>query len=158
MNSNVNIVFARVDNRLVHGQVGMVWSNIAQANLIVVVDDEVAEDAFQQKLMQMTLSGSSLGIRFWSVEKTIKDIWKASDKQKIFIVTKTPQVMNTLIQNDIPIKSVNLGNMHSAPGKKLIAGNYIYADDQDMESINQMKEKGVEVSAQVLPEYDKIIL
>ena len=39
--SDINIVFTRVDNRLVHGQVGNVWVTASGANLILVVDDEV---------------------------------------------------------------------------------------------------------------------
>ena len=38
--SDINIVFTRVDNRLVHGQVGNVWVTASGANLILVVDDE----------------------------------------------------------------------------------------------------------------------
>ena len=37
--SDINIVFTRVDNRLVHGQVGNVWVTASGANLILVVDD-----------------------------------------------------------------------------------------------------------------------
>ena len=35
--SDINIVFTRVDNRLVHGQVGNVWVTASGANLILVV-------------------------------------------------------------------------------------------------------------------------
>ena len=38
--SDINIVFTRVDNRLVHGQVGNVWVTASGANLILVVDDQ----------------------------------------------------------------------------------------------------------------------
>ena len=42
--SDINIVFTRVDNRLVHGQVGNVWVTASGANLILVVDDETCHD------------------------------------------------------------------------------------------------------------------
>ena len=42
--SDINIVFTRVDNRLVHGQVGNVWVTASGANLILVVDDETCND------------------------------------------------------------------------------------------------------------------
>lgn len=38
-----NIVLTRIDNRLVHGQVGVTWVNSVGANLLVVVDDEVSK-------------------------------------------------------------------------------------------------------------------
>lgn len=150
--TNVNVVFARIDNRLVHGQVGMVWANLSGANLLLVVDDEAASDKTQQMLMNMTIATTGIGIRFWTVEQTIENIWKAAPSQKIFIVTKTPKEMNALVNAGIPIKRVNLGNMHSGVGKRNLVGKYIYVNDQDMEDINNMRSKGVEVYAQVHPD------
>ncbi|EPP25161.1 PTS sugar transporter subunit IIB [Vibrio fluvialis] len=45
-----NIVLSRIDERLVHGQVGVQWVGFADANIVVVANDEVAEDVadFQQ--------------------------------------------------------------------------------------------------------------
>lgn len=155
---HVNISFARVDNRLIHGQVGMVWTNLSGANLILVVDDKVATDAFQQELMKMTVATTGVGIRFWGVQQTIDNVWKAAPSQKIFIVTRDPLVMNQLVQVGIPIKAVNLGNMHSSTGKWKYVNEYLYVDDADLEAIEGMKAKGVEVSAQILPEHRKIIV
>ncbi len=42
-----NILLTRIDNRLVHGQVGVTWTQTLNANLIVVADDVVAEDDYQ---------------------------------------------------------------------------------------------------------------
>ena len=52
--STPNILLTRIDNRLVHGQVGVTWTSTIGANLLIVVDDEVANDDIQQKLMGMT--------------------------------------------------------------------------------------------------------
>ena len=37
--SSPNILLTRIDNRLVHGQVGVTWTSTIGANLLVVVDD-----------------------------------------------------------------------------------------------------------------------
>ena len=42
--SSPNILLTRIDNRLVHGQVGVTWTSTIGANLLVVVDDVVAND------------------------------------------------------------------------------------------------------------------
>ena len=49
-----NILLTRIDNRLVHGQVGVTWTKTLGANLIVVADDTAAEDRIQQSLMSVT--------------------------------------------------------------------------------------------------------
>ena len=43
-----NIVLARVDDRLIHGEVVSVWTPSLNVNRIIVVDDEVAAGQIQQ--------------------------------------------------------------------------------------------------------------
>ncbi|WP_158662431.1 PTS sugar transporter subunit IIB, partial [Escherichia coli] len=62
--SSPNILLTRIDNRLVHGQVGVTWTSTIGANLLVVVDDVVANDDIQQKLMGITAETYGFGIRF----------------------------------------------------------------------------------------------
>lgn len=78
-----NILLTRIDNRLVHGQVGMTWTNTLGANLVVVANDEVATDSVQQNLMDMVLP-ETVQIRFFTLEKTIRIIGKAAPHQKNF--------------------------------------------------------------------------
>ncbi|NRW25563.1 mannose/fructose/N-acetylgalactosamine-specific phosphotransferase system component IIB [Clostridium beijerinckii] len=78
-----NILMTRIDNRLVHGQVGVTWTTSLGANLLVVVDDTAASDPVQQQLMSMTAESSGVGIRFFTIQKTIDVIHKASPSQKI---------------------------------------------------------------------------
>lgn len=58
--SSPNILLTRIDNRLVHGQVGVTWTSTIGANLLVVVDDVVANDDIQQKLMVLPRKPTAL--------------------------------------------------------------------------------------------------
>ena len=40
--SEPNIYLTRIDNRLIHGQVGVTWTRTLGVNLILVADDEAA--------------------------------------------------------------------------------------------------------------------
>ena len=74
-----DILMTRIDNRLVHGQVGVAWTTALQGvNLIVVADDLAAADPLQQSLMTATAKSSGCGIRFFTLDKTIAVIHKAS--------------------------------------------------------------------------------
>lgn len=145
-----NILLTRIDNRLVHGQVGVTWTMSLGANLIVVVDDEAAQNDLMQQLMAATAESSGAGIRFFSVSKAIQTINKASAKQKLFIVCKTPQVVKELIEGGIPIKEVNVGNMHFEQGKHQISKK-VYVDDHDMECFHAITEAGVKLYIQDVP-------
>ena len=62
------IELIRVDNRLVHGQVGVSWSVSLNIDTIVVVDDETAQNPLSQKLMQTIAKSANVQIRFYSIE------------------------------------------------------------------------------------------
>ncbi|GBF10188.1 PTS galactosamine transporter subunit IIB [Tepidibacillus infernus] len=145
-----NILLARIDNRLVHGQVGVTWTTTLGANLLVVVDDQVAKDPLQQQLMAVTAESSGAGIRFFTVEHTINIIHKAAPSQKIFIVCKTPEEIKKLIDGGVPIKDVNVGNMHFSQGKRQISKK-VYVDDKDLENLRYIKSKGINVFIQDVP-------
>lgn len=145
-----NLLLTRIDNRLVHGQVGVTWVNHLSANLIVVANDIVAEDTIQQNLMEMVIS-NSIGIRFFSIQKTIDVIQKANPKQKIFLVCKTPQDVARLVEGGVPIKEVNIGNMHFSEGKNQISST-VCIDDSDIEAFRKLKDAGVKLEIRRVPD------
>ena len=145
-----NILLTRIDNRLVHGQVGVTWTTALGANLLVVVDDDAATQPVQQQLMTMTADNAGVGIRFFTVKKTIEIIGKASPAQKIFIVCKTPAVARMLVEGGVPIKNVNVGNMHFSEGKRQITRK-VYVDDKDIEDLKFIESLGVNVFIQDTP-------
>lgn len=144
-----NIVLTRIDNRLVHGQVATQWCGSIGANLILVANDKVAGDKLRQGLMDMA-APSYAAMRYWTLEKTISTIHKASDKQMIFIVCETPQDVLTLVEGGVPIKKVNIGNMHMAEGKRQVAGS-VAVDDSDVAAFAKLRELGVELEIRRVP-------
>lgn len=145
-----NILLTRIDNRLVHGQVGVTWTSTIGANLLVVVDDEVAKDDIQQKLMGITAETYGFGIRFFSIEKTVNVISKAAPHQKIFLICRTPQTVRKLIEGGVELKDVNVGNMHFSEGKKQISSK-VYVDNQDLTDLQFIKHRGVNIFIQDVP-------
>ena len=156
--SDPNILLARIDNRLIHGQVGAVWTRHIGANLVVVADDAVAEDKILQAAMKMAVSAAGIkAARFFSLQKTIDIIYNASPAQKIFIITRTPREMRILVEGGVPIKKVNVGNMHqnSEASKKQIT-SYMFCDEQDFDDLDAIVDEGVEVFVQSVPSVDRI--
>lgn len=145
-----NILLTRIDNRLVHGQVGVTWTSTIGANLLIVVDDEVAKDDIQQKLMGITADTYGFGIRFFSIEKTIAIIAKAAPHQKIFLICRNPAIVRKLIEGGVPLKDVNVGNMHFSEGKKQISSK-VYVNDGDLEDLRFIKRSGVNIFIQDVP-------
>lgn len=144
-----NIIATRVDNRLVHGQVGMTWVSALGCNLVLVANDEVANDEIQQNLMEMVLP-DTVESRFFTIDFTCEIIENASDDQLIFIVVRTLNDAVKLVKGGVNIKELNIGNLHFAEGKEKITPQ-ISIDDSDRVALKALKELGVEVNTKQVP-------
>lgn len=149
--STPHIVLTRIDNRLVHGQVGVVWTSSIGANLLLVANDDAAGNPLQQELMSATAEAGNVGIRFWTLAKTMTTIHKASDRQKIFIIVKTPADALALVQGGVPIKAVNVGNMHYSEGKEQWTKK-VFVDAADQAALSGLIAAGVDTYIQDVPE------
>lgn len=148
--STPNILMTRIDNRLVHGQVGVTWVNALGANLLLVANDNAAQDPVQQNLMDMVIA-EGIQTRYFTLQKTIDIIGKAAERQKIFIVCKTPQDVLTLVKGGVPIKFVNVGNMHFSEGKKQIHKT-VSVDKEDIATFKELERLGVTCEIRRVPD------
>lgn len=144
------ILLTRIDNRLVHGQVGVTWTKTIGANLIVVADDLVEKDELQKSLMSVTAKNSGAGIRFFTIQKTAEIIDKASPNQKIFLIVRTPKQARLLVEQGVVLKDINVGNMHFSQGKRALTKK-VYVDDQDMDDLKFLASSGSRVYCQDVP-------
>lgn len=145
-----NILLTRIDNRLIHGQVGMTWANHLGANLIVVANDKVADDEVQQNLMDMAVS-NEVETRYFTVQETIDKIHYAANDQLIFLVVKTPQDVVKLVEGNVPIKKLNIGNMHYSDGKQQISST-VSIDEEDKKAFKRLQQLGVEMEIRRVPD------
>lgn len=144
------ILMTRIDNRLVHGQVGVTWTKTLNANLIIVADDETANNILQQKLMGAVARASGAEIRFFSLQHTMNIISQASPYQKIFIVLRSPKDAMMLLQGGVPIEKLNIGNMHFKHGKEMLTKK-VYVDEEDITCFKKMLQLGVKLFIQDVP-------
>jgi PTS system N-acetylgalactosamine-specific IIB component len=144
-----NILLTRIDNRLIHGQVATQWNSSLGANLILVANDDSASNTLRQSLMDMA-APAGVATRYWTIEKTIKNIHRASASQRIFIVCETPIDVLKLVEGGVPIKKVNIGNMHMAEGKRQVATT-VAVDDNDVAAFAKLLELGVELDIRKVP-------
>ena len=145
-----NILLTRIDNRMIHGQVATQWCGVLGANLLLVANDNVATDEFRQGLMNMA-APSYAQTRFFTIEKTCAIISKASPAQKIFIICETPQDVLRLVEGGVPIKKVNIGNMHMSEGKRQVATS-VAVNDDDVATFRKLQELGVELEIKRVPD------
>lgn len=133
-----NIKAIRLDERLIHGQ-GRLWISNLGVNLVIVANDKVAKSHIQQELMS-SLMPDSVGIRFFTLQEAIDKIYKASPRQTIFIIVKSAEDVLKLAEGGVPIKELNVGNIHMKEGKKRLT-NFIAVDEKDLNALKTLHEK-----------------
>lgn len=144
-----NIVLARIDDRLIHGQVAVTWSFYVGANVIIVVDDEIAKDPTQQILLDLA-APQEVVTRYFTVAETIEKIHKAAPHQKIFLIVRNVNVLVQLVEGGVPIKEVNIGNMHFKEGKRQITLT-VWVDEKDIEAFKKLNSLGIKCEIKRVP-------
>ncbi|GAB5993686.1 PTS N-acetylgalactosamine transporter subunit IIB [Aeromonas enteropelogenes] len=143
-----NIVYTRIDERGLHGQVTVGHGPHSGCNLILFANDAVANDPAQQALANM--SAGEFDTRFFTLQKTIDVIHKAASHQKIFILVRTPQDALTLVKGGVPITKINIGNMHYKEGKEQVHAT-VSLDDDDKHAFRELLELGIPCTIQRNP-------
>lgn len=148
-----NIVWTRIDERLLHGQIRITWGKHTEANLILIANDDAADgpnSAFMQAGMKAS-AGGEYAVRFFSIQKTIDVISKASPRQKIFVLCNNPTDVARLVEGGVPITHCNVGNMHFHEGKRQIAKT-VSVDENDLNAFRRLIKNGVTCTVQNTPD------
>ncbi len=151
--SMAEIVLTRIDNRLIHGQVASVWCKSFDIDVLIVAHDATAQDEFRQSLMSMAVP-SDVQTYFYSIQDTINACIQMCESKHIMIVCATPDDALKLVEGGLPIKLVNIGNMHMSVGKHQVATT-VAVNDKDVECFKKMMELGVELEIQRIPCVEK---
>lgn len=151
-----NIVLARVDDRLIHGEVVSVWTPSLGVNRIIVVDDEVAADDFNKRVIK-ALAPNGVKVNVYGTEKGAEVLMKdpKSPQEKVMVLTKTPITYDRMMELGLTLESVNLGGMGLRDQRKTFIKNVACSPDE-ITSIKNMMSKNVHVYYQLVPEQQVI--
>jgi PTS system mannose-specific IIB component/fructoselysine and glucoselysine-specific PTS system IIB component len=144
------IVVARVDDRLVHGQVVIGWGRPLDINRIVLVDAEVAASEFEQDLYRMA-APSGIEIEFLApAEATPRLATLAVTSDRVLVLSGSVTGMIGLARAFSGIRAINLGGVHMGPGRREYL-RYLYLSDTELAELRALAGTGVSVTAQDLP-------
>ena len=141
------INLARVDERLIHGQVMMTLSQKSGVNSIFVVDEVVAKDPFMRDLYKSAggRTGQKTIVITPDKAKFYWDEFKFKEYNCI-LIAKTVSVIYDLVSHGVPMKELNIGGIaQKDPEKDLLVTKSVYLNRADAEKLKEMNERyGVE--------------
>lgn len=140
----MRIKLARIDDRLIHGQVTTVWAREADAERIVIVSDEVAQDEIRKTLLKR-VAPPGIKVNIINIEKAAK-VYKNPKyaEESVFLLFTCPQDVLRLVKKGVPLKSCNIGGMRFKNGKTSVA-KAVFVDTGDKEAFRALADLGVEL-------------
>ena len=145
-----NIVFTRIDDRLIHGQVMTAWVHETKANEIVIIDNEVAQDDFLKMIMTSS-APAGIKVLIMSEEQAIDDLTQEPDRNKLIVLAKNPKVIKNITDGGVKIEALNVGGMGARKDRTQLYRN-ISVSDEERACFKQLITDGTSVYVQVIPE------
>ena len=151
---HIKFVLARIDSRLLHGQVATAWTKAVGPNRIIVVSDAVAKDDLRKKLIEQA---APPGVKA-NVIPIAKMIEVAKDPRfgntKALLLFENPEDLLKAVEGGVDIKEVNVGSMAHSVGKVLV-NKVLSMNEEDVKTFEALKDKGITFDVRKVPSNSK---
>ena len=146
----------RVDDRLIHGQIALVWCKEFGTNRIVVANDNAVHDEITRVSLQMaTPNGIKLLIK--TVDDAVKLFHDPRAKEKDMFVLTNNIADAVRIVKECPgmVGSVNIANVGRfdtlPPTEKTVISSTIIVNKKEMEALKELAQIDIKAYQQVIP-------
>ena len=146
---HIKIAFARIDTRLLHGQVATTVTKMVNPDRIIVCSDNVAHDDLRKSMIEQA-APPGVKVHVVPISKIIevsKDV-RFGDT-KAMLLFETPQDLLRALEGGVDIKEVNLGSMAHSQGKVVVTN--AVAMDQAVDCIEKIASMGVKFDVRKVP-------
>lgn len=141
---------ARIDSRLLHGQVATAWSKAVKPDRIIVVSDAVSQDKLRKGLI-MKAAPPGIKAHVVPLKKLI-----AVDKDVRFGATKAlllfenPQDALAVIKAGVKLDTLNIGSMAHSVGK-VVVSKVLSMGKEDLATFEELKKMGIKFDVRKVP-------
>ena len=145
----MDITLARIDDRLIHGQVTTVWSKVANAQRIIICNDDVYNDDVRRTLLRQA-APPGMKVNVVNIEKAVAVYHNPQyQDETVFYLFTNPQDVLTMVQQGVKIATLNIGGMAWRPGKKQLT-KAVSLDAADINTFQQLDKLGVKLDLRVV--------
>lgn len=144
------IVLARIDDRLIHGQVMTAWLQFTGGNHIVIVDDATAGDEFTKSIMSMAVP-SGIKLSILGIDDGAALLANVPDGHKIIVLAKEPQTYLSLIEKGVKFEEIIIGGMGARKDRKTFHKN-ISASEEEKAAFRKIVGNDVKMKIHVIPD------
>lgn len=148
----MSIVLCRIDDRLIHGQVVVGWGQRLGVGFIVVVDEAVRSNVWEQELYRMGVPAATEVVFASVVEAAARLAEWERDPRRGIVLTGDVDTMVALCAaaGAGALPRVNVGGVHAREGRAERL-RYVFLTVEEAAQLRALAARGVEVTAQDLP-------
>lgn len=141
---NMTIGLARIDDRLIHGQVATRWTKESKVSRIIVVNDDVAKDTVRSTMLK-SVAPPGVTAHVVNVEKMVRvyNNPEYADDRVMLLFTNPTDVL-TLLEAGVKMPSINIGGMAYREGKQMIT-SAVSVDEKDINAFKAIDAMKVEL-------------
>lgn len=145
----MTLALARVDDRLVHGQVVLVWCPAVRAVRLLVADDGTAATPWERELL--AASAGDLAVEVFTAAETAARLEAEKSRPGAAILLfRSPAAALAAVEAGAELGELNLGGLHHATGREPVL-DYLYLNEADRRALRALEARGVRLSAQDVP-------
>lgn len=146
----IKIALARIDSRLLHGQVATAWTKAVNPNRIIVVSDNVAKDDLRKTLITQA-APPGVKANVIPIRKMI-EVWNDPrfGKTVALLLFENPEDVAEVVKGGVELPEVNVGSMAHSEGKVMI-NNVLSVDEKDVEAFTYLRDQGVKFDVRKVP-------
>lgn len=146
------IIYTRLDDRLVHGQIVAVWLNDLKCDVLCVIDDKAAKDPLQQMMLKMAVP-KSVKFKLCTLEQGVQYLNEESN-EKVFLILGNLETVLKLVNAGITFDEVNLGNIGNRKDRKQYSKS-IWLSDEERQQLQHLIDRGLVMNVHLVPSEKK---
>lgn len=125
------MIWFRIDNRLIHGQIIETWLPYTKAKHLVVCNEALAEDDLRQQIMLLAVP-SRIRVTFVS-PASLPSVLNPHDEERENVLVIFADCADALAayKAGVHFPSLNIGNMHYAPGKRQVCEHVAMSKEEE---------------------------
>ena len=148
--ATMDVRLARIDSRLLHGQVATAWTKSVTPNRIIVVSDGVSKDELRKTLL---VQAAPVGVKVNVIPiQKLVDVWDDPrfSSVRALLLFETPQDVAKAVEGGVKFDEVNIGSMSHSEGKRMLT-NAVAVDDEDVKTLEYLRDNGVTFDVRKVP-------
>lgn len=144
------VKLARIDDRLIHGQVILGWVPAVKPDRIVVANDRVAGSDWERKFYSSCVP-PEVNVSFATVAEAARQI-RADlyQTEQLIVLLESAQDTLAFIGSGIDLKEVNVGGLHYREGSVELLP-FVFLVHEERNALRELVKRGVTLSAQDVP-------